>query len=117
MIGLVTGGRSRERDRSLLSAGALEDLGLAYARLDPSDTDFAARVRRVGVAFLAIAGQWAEDGKLQGLPDTLGIPYTGSGGARQRGGDAQAHRRDAGMLRRRPPARDVLPRAMSAERS
>jgi D-alanine-D-alanine ligase len=82
-IGLVTGGRSRERDRSLLSADsaadALEDLGLAYVRLDPCDQDFAAQVQQARVAFLAIAGQWAEDGKLQGLLDTLGVPYTGSG--------------------------------------
>src|ERR1039457_2223290 len=49
LIGLVTGGRSGER------------------------------IRAVDVAFLAIAGQWAEDGKLQGLLDSLGVSYTGSG--------------------------------------
>jgi D-alanine-D-alanine ligase len=83
LIGLVTGGRSGERDRSLLSAEAvgetLDRQGLKFIRLDLSEPDFADRIRDVDVAFLAIAGQWAEDGKLQGLLDSLGIPYTGSG--------------------------------------
>jgi D-alanine-D-alanine ligase len=83
LIGLVTGGRSGERDRSLLSAEAagqaLRRLDLGYVQLDPCDGDFADRIRAVDVAFLAIAGQWAEDGKLQGLLDSLGVPYTGSG--------------------------------------
>lgn len=82
-IGLVTGGRSEERDRSLLSGQAvgevLERCGIKHVRLDPGDPEFADRIRAVDIAFLAIAGQWAEDGKLQGLLDTLGIPYTGSG--------------------------------------
>jgi D-alanine-D-alanine ligase len=33
----------------------------------------------VELAFLAIAGRGAEDGKLQGLLETLGVPFTGSG--------------------------------------
>jgi len=83
LIGLVTGGRSGERDRSLLSAEAvgeaLDRQGLKFVRLDPSERDFADRILEADVAFLAIAGQWAEDGKLQGLLDNLGVPYTGSG--------------------------------------
>src|SRR5258706_11124024 len=34
---------------------------------------------RIDVAFIALHGPWGEDGKLQGLLETLGIPYTGSG--------------------------------------
>jgi D-alanine-D-alanine ligase len=83
LIGLVTGGRSGERDRSLLSAEtageALRRLGLRYVLLDICDGGFADRIRDVDLAFLAIAGQWAEDGKLQGLLESLGVPYTGSG--------------------------------------
>jgi D-alanine-D-alanine ligase len=83
LIGLVTGGRSGERDRSLLSAeavgAALRRQSLRYARLDPCDEEFADRIRAFDVAFLAIAGQWAEDGKLQGMLESLGVPYTGSG--------------------------------------
>jgi D-alanine-D-alanine ligase len=83
LIGLVTGGRSGERDRSLLSAAAVGEAlhrqGLRFVQLDPSERDFADRILEADVAFLAIAGQWAEDGKLQGLLDSLGVPYTGSG--------------------------------------
>ncbi|MFI9319725.1 D-alanine--D-alanine ligase [Kitasatospora aureofaciens] len=82
-IALITGGRSGERDRSLISGeavrGSLVRQGLPHFVLDPTDKDFADRVREADVAFLAIAGQWAEDGKLQGLLDSLGVPYTGSG--------------------------------------
>jgi D-alanine-D-alanine ligase len=82
-VGLVTGGRSGERDRSLLSGEAVGEVldrrGVKHIRLDPGDPQFADRIRAVDIAFLAIAGRWAEDGKLQGLLETLGIPYTGSG--------------------------------------
>ncbi|MET8542637.1 D-alanine--D-alanine ligase [Kitasatospora sp. NPDC004799] len=82
-IALVTGGRSGERDRSLISGEAVRESlvrqGLPHFVLDPTDKDFTDRVREADVAFLAIAGQWAEDGKLQGLLDSLGVPYTGSG--------------------------------------
>jgi D-alanine-D-alanine ligase len=33
----------------------------------------------IDVAFLALHGPWGEDGKIQGVLETLGIPYTGSG--------------------------------------
>ncbi|MEP7003137.1 MAG: D-alanine--D-alanine ligase [Chloroflexota bacterium] len=33
----------------------------------------------IDVAFVALHGPWGEDGKLQGVLETLGIPYTGSG--------------------------------------
>ncbi|MEU8759572.1 D-alanine--D-alanine ligase [Streptomyces sp. NPDC048659] len=82
-IAVVSGGRSTERERSLLSGrAALESLdrqGHSTVFLDAADKDFADQVRGVDVAFLAIAGQYAEDGKLQGLLECLNIPYTGSG--------------------------------------
>jgi D-alanine-D-alanine ligase len=33
----------------------------------------------VDVVLLALHGTWGEDGRIQGLLDTIGIPYTGSG--------------------------------------
>lgn len=33
----------------------------------------------IDVAFIALHGPWGEDGKIQGLLETFGIPYTGSG--------------------------------------
>jgi D-alanine-D-alanine ligase len=82
-VGVVTGGRSRERDRSLLSgqavAEALTALGHHVRVVDPAEPGLIEALAQVDVAFLAIAGRYAEDGKLQGLLETLGIPYTGSG--------------------------------------
>ncbi|MEK0097729.1 D-alanine--D-alanine ligase [Streptomyces sp. A475] len=82
-IAVVSGGRSTERERSLMSGrAALESLdrqGYTTVFLDAADKDFADQVRGADVAFLAIAGQYAEDGKLQGLLESLSIPYTGSG--------------------------------------
>ncbi|GGZ05805.1 D-alanine--D-alanine ligase family protein [Streptomyces poonensis] len=84
-IAIITGGWSKERDRSLLSCAdvrdALASLGLQPRVID-LERDRDSLVRRldgVSVALLAIAGRGAEDGRLQGLLETLGIPYTGSG--------------------------------------
>ena len=57
----------------------MDRLGLTFVWLDPSEREFADRILEADIAFLAIAGQWAEDGKLQGLLDSVGVPYTGSG--------------------------------------
>lgn len=82
LVAVVTGGRSAERERSLLSGRAvhesLQRQGHRTVLLDAADRSFADEVRHTDVAFLAIAGQYAEDGKLQGLLETLRIPYTGS---------------------------------------
>jgi D-alanine-D-alanine ligase len=47
--------------------------------IDTAAPSFIQDVRHIDVAFLAIAGQHAEDGKLQGLLEALAVPYTGSG--------------------------------------
>lgn len=82
-VAVVTGGKSTERERSLLSGKAVfESLtrqGYRAVMLDTTAADFEAEIRQVDVAFLAIAGQYAEDGKLQGFLETIGVPYTGSG--------------------------------------
>lgn len=82
-IAVVSGGRSTERERSLLSGRAAQESlarqGYSTTLLDAADTTFTDQIRSADVAFLAIAGQYAEDGKLQGLLESLNIPYTGSG--------------------------------------
>ncbi|MFJ1754948.1 D-alanine--D-alanine ligase [Kitasatospora sp. NPDC088134] len=82
-IAVVTGGRSEERDRSLLSGKAVHEalarMGIAHTVLDASAPEFVENVKGADLAFMAIAGQYSEDGKLQGLLDSLGTPYTGSG--------------------------------------
>lgn len=83
LVAVLTGGRSSERERWLLSGGtAYESLrrqGASTVLLDIADPDFPERVRDADLALLAIAGKWAEDGKLQGYLETIGVPYTGSG--------------------------------------
>ncbi|MCZ4603339.1 D-alanine--D-alanine ligase [Streptomyces sp. Lzd4kr] len=84
-VAVITGGWSQERDRSLLSgrtvADALTGMGIksTVLDLDGSRDDMLEGLIGAELAFLAIAGQGAEDGRLQGLLETLGIPFTGSG--------------------------------------
>jgi D-alanine-D-alanine ligase len=83
VIGVLTGGVSKERTQSLKSGDAvmlsLERQGYNARRIDTAEASFIDEIRGVDLAFLAIAGQVAEDGKLQGLLQTLRIPHTGSG--------------------------------------
>jgi D-alanine-D-alanine ligase len=58
---------------------SLQRLAYNAKRIDTAEASFLDEVRGVDLAFLAIAGQVAEDGKLQGLLQTLRIPHTGSG--------------------------------------
>ncbi|MGC4122879.1 MAG: D-alanine--D-alanine ligase [Myxococcales bacterium] len=83
-IGVLMGGLSTERDVSLRSgkacAEALENKGYVVARIDVQK-DVAAQLVREGieVAFNALHGRWGEDGCIQGLLESMFIPYTGSG--------------------------------------
>jgi D-alanine-D-alanine ligase len=84
-VAVLYGGRSSERDVSLRSgaacAEALRTKGYDVALLDV-DLDVAARLRETGaeVAFVnGLHGRWGEDGCVQGLLESMGIPYTGSG--------------------------------------
>ncbi|MFF0714075.1 D-alanine--D-alanine ligase family protein [Streptomyces bauhiniae] len=83
-VAVITGGWSRERDRSLLSGQtvteALDSMGVKTRVLDLANPEtLVDQLADVDKAVLAIAGRGAEDGRLQGLLETLGIPYTGSG--------------------------------------
>ncbi|HVR87924.1 MAG TPA: D-alanine--D-alanine ligase [Candidatus Limnocylindria bacterium] len=79
------GGRSEslpERDRELPSrmrdamARGASALTPATGALSPAGP---AGPVGIDVAFIALHGPWGEDGKIQGLLETFGIPYTGSG--------------------------------------
>lgn len=81
---LARGGGSAEalpaRDQEL--PGAMQDqMRRAAAALVPATAvlSAAASRERIDVAFVALHGPWGEDGKLQGVLEILGIPYTGSG--------------------------------------
>ena len=82
-IGILMGGLSSERDVSLRTGeavlAALTDRGHhAIPIYVDRDVDVALRQERIDVAFIALHGRWGEDGCIQGLLETLGIPYTGS---------------------------------------
>lgn len=83
-IGVLLGGLSAERDVSLRTgaavAKALRSLGYDVVEIDVGK-DVAARLmaEKVEVAWLALHGRYGEDGCIQGLLESLFIPYTGSG--------------------------------------
>ena len=81
---LLAGDRQPEalpaRDRELPEAMQAQ-MQQAASALVPATAALSATPagERIDVAFIALHGPWGEDGKLQGLLDILGIPYTGSG--------------------------------------
>jgi len=83
-VAVLLGGRSAEREISLLSGkavlGALRERGVDAHAFDPADRALAdlkgEGFRRV---FIALHGRFGEDGTVQGALELLGIPYTGSG--------------------------------------
>ena len=83
-VAVLLGGLSAEREVSLRSgeacASALEAEGFRVTRID-AGRDVAARLAetRPHVAFNALHGRFGEDGTVQGILETLGIPYTHSG--------------------------------------
>ncbi len=83
-VAVLLGGPSSEREVSLVSgeecAKALERLGAEVTRID-AHRDVAARLvaAKPDVVFNALHGAWGEDGCVQGVLETLGLPYTHSG--------------------------------------
>ncbi|WP_178024495.1 D-alanine--D-alanine ligase [uncultured Paenibacillus sp.] len=83
-VGVIMGGVSSEREVSLMTGKEIA------GRLDPSKYDVVTidvtkreelidRVRGIDFALLALHGAFGEDGTVQGVMETLGIPYSGSG--------------------------------------
>lgn len=83
-VACLMGGLSSEREVSLVSgracAEALERLGAKVSRVD-AGRDLARRLAELApdVAFNALHGEWGEDGCVQGVLETLAVPYTHSG--------------------------------------
>ena len=83
-VAVLEGGFSSERDVSLKSGAAVER-GLAQAGyhvipIDVKDSKIAELdAHDVDVAFIALHGAFGEDGGVQALLESKGIPYTGSG--------------------------------------
>ena len=83
-VAVLMGGRSAEREISLLSgANVLEGLrrkGVDAHAFDPAERNLL-ELKSEGYAraFLILHGRYGEDGTVQGALETMGIPYTGSG--------------------------------------
>ena len=83
-VGVLFGGLSQEREISLLTGAAvmkaLQGLGLDVVAVDVQK-DIAARLvsEKIDLAFIALHGRYGEDGSIQGLLESMFIPYTGSG--------------------------------------
>ena len=81
---VLRGGHSMERDVSLVTGGriqhALERLGHEVHPLDVEDSTTEALIEiSPDAAFICLHGPGGEDGTVQTILETLGIPYTGSG--------------------------------------
>lgn len=87
-IGVLMGGYSSEREVSLKSGkavyGALKVSGQDAVAVDiqKPDKDYVINLLLsydIGAAFVALHGEFGEDGKLQAVLEEMRIPYTGSG--------------------------------------
>lgn len=92
-IGVFLGGISSEREISIKSGdsvfNALKDLGLDAVRIDIT-SDSASDIKKLvdfnnlDLVFIALHGEFGEDGKLQKILEDLNVPFTGSGSAASR---------------------------------
>ncbi len=83
-VAVLMGGLSSEREVSLVSgrecADALERLGARVSRIDAGrDLAQVLTAAKPDVVFNALHGAWGEDGCVQGVLETLNLPYTHSG--------------------------------------
>ncbi|MDA8382521.1 MAG: D-alanine--D-alanine ligase [Betaproteobacteria bacterium] len=83
-VAVLLGGRSAERDISLLSGQAvlqaLRERGVDAHPFDPADRPLDDLVREgFQRVHIALHGRYGEDGTVQGALELMGLPYTGSG--------------------------------------
>ena len=83
MIGVIFGGDSPEREVSLRTGeavlGALQRLRIPALAIDARQPMNSWFDQSVAAMFIALHGGLGEDGSVQGVMETAGIPYTGSG--------------------------------------
>ena len=81
-ITVLMGGNSAERAISLKSGGAVADAlaeaGAVVTRLDTAATGWHHSLPLETFVFNLLHGVGGEDGSVQGLLESLGVPYTGS---------------------------------------
>lgn len=83
-IGVIMGGISSEREISIQSGEAIiqnldkEKYEVVPIRIDKKE-DIITKVSGIDFALLALHGQFGEDGTVQAVLQTMGIPYSGCG--------------------------------------
>lgn len=83
-IAVLMGGKSGEREVSLRSGKAalnsLKRQGLDAVSIDAADADLVEQLgaNEVDIVFIALHGKGGEDGAIQGLLESIELPYTGS---------------------------------------
>lgn len=83
-VGVLMGGMSSERDISLISGKeVIENIDKNKYEIVPieinNDGKWIDEIKNIDFAFLALHGKFGEDGVIQGMLETLNIPYTGCG--------------------------------------
>ncbi len=83
-VGVLLGGKSGEREISLMSGqGVLEALlskGVNAHAFDPAERSISDLAeQQFDRVFIALHGRYGEDGTMQGLLEQMKLPYTGSG--------------------------------------
>lgn len=82
-VAVLCGGDSREREVSLRSGkavcDALNSANFHAALVDLKTLNEAETLTHFDGAFIAMHGDWGENGQLQAKLEAMGIPYTGSG--------------------------------------
>ena len=83
-VAVLMGGRSSEREVSLMSGSgvlaALLSKGVDAHKFDPAEQSLdQLKVQGFDRCFIALHGRYGEDGTVQGALELLDIPYTGSG--------------------------------------
>lgn len=83
-VGVIMGGTSSEKQVSIMTGKEMvtqldkRKYEVVAITLD-DNKEVIDKVRDIDVALLALHGKFGEDGTIQGVLETLGIPYTGSG--------------------------------------
>ena len=87
-IGILGGGISPERDISFLSAKEVysslkkQGFNVANIKVDTKDKNYLISLlkkEKIDLAFIALHGEFGEDGQIQAILEKAGICYTGSG--------------------------------------
>ena len=100
-VAVLMGGSSAEREISLLSGNgvlaALREKGVDAHAFDPAEHAlFDLPREKFERVFIALHGRFGEDGTVQGVLETLKIPYTGSGVPNSSGKPPAFPRRNTG---------------------